>query len=64
VTDPREGYGLDPDGIREAYCASCKQMVAVRTRLTDGIRHETCVRGHSFGPFVAGSFDPAGPSDL
>jgi hypothetical protein len=65
VTDPREGHDLDPDGVMDKYCPSCKAMVAVRTRVTDGTRYETCSRcGHSFGPFVAGTFDPTSPPDL
>jgi hypothetical protein len=64
VTDPREYRGLHPDGIWET-CPSCKAMVAVRTRVTDGTRHESCARcGHSFEACLAGTFDTAGSFDL
>lgn len=65
MTDRREDLGLDPDGVVETWCPSCKQMVAVSTRVTDGTRHESCEQcGHSFGSFVAGSFEPAESYDL
>jgi rubredoxin len=65
VTDPREGYGLNPEELRQRHCPSCEAMEGVRTRWdADGTKHHSCVRcGHSFDPEAAGSFEPAGHPD-
>ena len=66
MTDRRDYFGLDPNGLRSRRCPACDGLVSVDTKLDDdGTKQHFCSQcGHDLGSEGANSFQPPEPSDL